>query len=197
MELSLIATVSNTRQHNTLFMTSYFWIRIPLLLSAAIGLGLVIVATAAFFTIQQIRIMSLPFASHPLYLLRKATFASSGIGIIFCIISLLGSISNWNGRPEIWIFALVLLALSLALCAVDVCYYAHEKKRKARDEEYGDPKWPSKKLIVADLAMAVILVWHYLTFLGEITYRSSNEAPFSWYANLAALVSGYVDSPLD
>lgn len=138
--------------------------------------------------------MPLPLASHPLYFLRKVTIASSGVGITFSILSVLANIGSYYNSYGSWIVVLILLSFSVTLCAVDVCQYAHEKKRRERDGEDGDPHWPSKKLMAADFILVVVLVYDYFCVVNEITYRLNCIAPFSWYANLTTLVSGYVAS---
>lgn len=74
---------------------------------------------------------------------------------------------------------------------MDVGWYAHEKRRREREGEEGGPAWPSKKLMGAELVMAVVLVLSFFSTISQVMYPWHRyEEPFSWYANLALLVSG-------
>ena len=133
--------------------------------------------------------MPLPWKSHPIYRLRRSTIGIDLVGLFFSICSLIASISSWRGDGGIWVVMLVLLSLSAIFCVWDLCYYAHEKKRRERDGEEGDPEWPCKKIFVADFILMFALLWDYFITLGSISGYYNSGGAVDYYSNLTTLIS--------
>ena len=131
--------------------------------------------------------MSLPFSSHPLYRLRRATTIFAVIGALLCF---LGSL-QWGPYYGASLHSnFVLLGLSAFLCALDLICYASRKK-DSPDEE---PERPTGKWALIDLIMALLLqfaFWASLAVLGD-SYGYYSFNVLGLYGILADLVCSWV-----
>jgi len=123
--------------------------------------------------------MDLPFNTHPLYTLRKATILSATVGVIFS----LGATSPYGSDAfQVEIF---LVLVSLVFSAADVYYYAKFKKENPDQ----DPPWPTTKWMLADGVLAVLLLLDFAAGLWmaqlDWSYRR-NGMILPAYAALAA-----------
>ncbi|KAL9109752.1 MAG: hypothetical protein Q9227_005621 [Pyrenula ochraceoflavens] len=133
--------------------------------------------------------MPLPWKSHPIYKLRATIFWTDVVGSFFSICSLIASQNTWRGTPSYWVVTLILLSVSAAFVAWDLCYYAHEKRRLERDGDGEDPKWPCKKLLIADFLMMGALLFVYLCVVMNLGGYYTSGGAVDYYANLATLIS--------
>ncbi|KAK0314628.1 hypothetical protein LTR01_001452 [Friedmanniomyces endolithicus] len=123
--------------------------------------------------------MDLPFNTHPLYTLRKATILSATVGVIFS----LGATSPYGSDAfQVEIF---LVLVSLVFSAADVYCYAKFKKENPDQ----DPPWPTTKWMLGDGVLAVLLLLDFAAGLWmaqlDWSYRR-NGMILPAYAALAA-----------
>ncbi|KAF2801398.1 uncharacterized protein BDZ99DRAFT_528508 [Mytilinidion resinicola] len=147
----------------------------------------------------------LPYKTHPIYQLRRASIY---VAIIGGILTLLASTSDYydlNEQP-IYGYALFLLFISFLFCLHDLATYAIAKitqaplqpsllpstRTEARHSDNGDdddnpkPKWPRKRSVITDGVLAVLLQVMFWFFMASRSYRSTATGA---YAGLAILVA--------
>lgn len=95
----------------------------------------------------------LPFASHPLFSLRKYTLLTALLGIVLSF----AASGPYYGDPTPPQMLMFLLFLSMLTCFCDVLSYA----RKKGDNPDEDPQWPRTRFVFMDflLALGLLVVW--------------------------------------
>lgn len=148
---------------------------------------------------------ALPYKSHPLYKLRIATLITAVVGSFLNIFAILGLIYNDSDRIPYFLFSFVLLFISLTFVLHDLNTYAASRASNGPAQAHGsksapepqlqprpaeDPEWPSKRLVITDLVLAILLQWlFWVAFFAIVSgyhryYRSGSET-IEAYANLA------------
>ncbi|KAK5689323.1 hypothetical protein LTR17_026340 [Elasticomyces elasticus] len=124
--------------------------------------------------------MDLPFSTHPLYNIRRANIIIALVALLFCLFS---PQPWWYSDP--FQFEACILLVSLIFLAADLCCYAEKKKR---DPER-DPPWPSRKVMLGDAALAVVLLGAFMAAVSAAanSYGSAGRVVGA-YTALGALV---------
>ncbi|KAF2739582.1 hypothetical protein EJ04DRAFT_335520 [Polyplosphaeria fusca] len=150
----------------------------------------------------------LPYKSHPLYKIRLATIVVDLIGLAFNLLSVAAG-DYYYSTPAPFIFALIFLFLSLSFVVWDLVTWAVHKTSSCAATlpapatsvlapsqvqlNDGDKyKWPSKRLLVIDIVLAVLLQWLFWAALVTITSSYNNRygsETIQSYGNLANLVA--------
>lgn len=159
-----------------------------------------------------------PYKDHPLYKLRLATIITAVVGLILNFIAI-GIVVNSNnyGIPP-FVPSSILLCISFIFVNHDVFSYALERTTHIATQSIrqatlnsgsippnllrpvpapDDPKpdWPSKRLVVTDLILAIIfqiLFWiefFAIIFMGHSYYYQGGPETWEAYANLANFVA--------
>ena len=133
----------------------------------------------------------LPYKSHPLYLLRRGTLIVSIIGIVLNALALVALSASGNTyRIPIFVFSAFLLLASVAFISHDLITYAAREAVKnivsatssdgepqAEIQRAEKPKWPSKRLVIGDLILAITLQW--LFWIAFFTIISTSYGFYS------------------
>ncbi|KAK5164939.1 uncharacterized protein LTR77_009604 [Saxophila tyrrhenica] len=127
--------------------------------------------------IHRLEIMSLPFSSHPLFKLRRASIIIALIGIFLCVCSF----KPWSDGSLVG--AALILAISALCCAADLLRYAI-KKVENPDQ---DPLWPQRKWMLADGVLAVVLQFTFWAAASDLSY-SGDDIVVAAYGVLGALL---------
>ncbi|KAK6436585.1 hypothetical protein LTR95_007220 [Oleoguttula sp. CCFEE 5521] len=130
----------------------------------------------------------LPYASHPLYHLRLAVIVVDIIGIILVTlagIAELGSPYSYRDAVPLAIWSAAILCASALLSYWDLRAYA---SKQLRDPER-KPAWPSRPIMWADLALAVVMIWSFFGVVGEVAWAYRPNLVLA-YGVLAELVGG-------
>lgn len=150
---------------------------------------------------------NLPYKDHPLYKLRRLTIITALVGIILNLFAVAALVDDDSYDVPPFVVAIVILLISFIFVLHDLISYAsallsarsslpiaspHASSSTSRVEEQ-KPNWPSKRLIVTDLILALIFQWLFWIVFGTImrsfhrySYRSGVEMAEA-YANLANL----------
>ena len=104
--------------------------------------------------------MALPLKSHPLYYLRK-------ISIVIAVVGILLSFTSYIPYSSGELLASAsFLTFSALFCAADLVSYATQKL--ANPDE--DPKWPTRKWMVGDVVLAIILQFVFWGAIGALSW---------------------------
>jgi hypothetical protein len=128
--------------------------------------------------------MARPYASHPLYPLRRCLLILAIIS--FILGTLACSTEGWNS--PVWAFHLLWTFCSALWSIYDLDRYAMQK---ARDPDGpGKPDLPSKRIMIGDGVLTVVFGFWYFLELGTLfEYRYSSDAVAA-YASFTTV--GYV-----
>lgn len=139
----------------------------------------------------------LPYTSHPLYKLRRTTLLTAILGFILNLLAIASLTYTNSGRIPIFLFSLFLLAVSFSFVLHDLFSYAarHTSGPIASPprplDSSDQPSWPSRRLILTDLVLAILFLWLFWGAFFEIARSCyscyGRSETLEAYANLANL----------